>query len=192
MQNSGTSGALESTAESETAAALSGGAALEDATLEGATLETSPPGTASSATSSPGVEYVFREDGARYSETLVDASGNPLNDMPKDPLKAARSSRPSNPLLPLVRHTLEMDFPAGPSTRRALDELLARSGAGFVAIVTTASGERLTVGCSARFGTAYPLRVTGLTSKSGSSPADLPAATLTLESIDADLSPDNL
>lgn len=118
-------------------------------------------------TGAAGAEYVFREDGALYTETL---SGDPLQ--------------------PLVRHTLVMEFPAGEASRRAVDELVRGTAGGFVARIVLASGERLTAGYSARFGTAYPLRVTGVASVSGSTPADLPSIELTLESEDADRSCD--
>jgi hypothetical protein len=105
-------------------------------------------------------EYVFREDGARYSETLE-----------------------GEPLQPVLCHTLEMEFPATDISRHAARELLARSAGGFVAAVTTASGEELTIGRSERFGTAYPLRVTKADYASGSSPGDLPVIAITLESV---------
>ncbi len=109
--------------------------------------------------------YDFREDCAHYSETH---SGDGLQI--------------------LVRHSLVMEFPAGEAARRAAGELAAKSGEGFVAIVTTAAGERLLAGWSARFGTGYPLRVAKVSSASGSVPADFPAVTVTLESTDADFS----
>ncbi len=109
--------------------------------------------------------YAFREDRAHYSET-----------------------RSGDGLQMLVHHSLVMEFPAGEAARRAADELVARSGEGFVAIVTTASGERLSAGWSERFGTGYPLRVAKVSSASGSVPADFPAITVTLESVDADFS----
>jgi hypothetical protein len=122
-----------------------------------------------SAIEASGASYVFREDGARYSETLT-----------------------GGPQQPLVRHTLVMEFPSGrsaddsgESADDAVDELLARSPEGFVALVSRASGERLLVGYSERFGTRYPLRVAALSSASGSVPADIPTLTLTLESCDA-------
>lgn len=103
--------------------------------------------------------YAFREDRAHYSESLSAA---------------------------LVKHTLDMEFAAGEEARRAVDELVRRSGEGFVAVVTTAGGERIVVGWSARFGTGYPLRVTNISSVSGSVPEDVPSVKVTLESEDAD------
>ncbi len=111
------------------------------------------------------VEYVFREDRAVYSETLSD-----------DGLRG------------LVRHTLEMELSAGETASRATDELVRRSGEGFVAVVTMASGERILVGYSSRFGARYPLRVAKMASASGSVPADFPSVKITLESTDANIS----
>ena len=118
-----------------------------------------------SAVEASGASYDFREDGAQYSETLTGDDSQPL-----------------------VRHTLVMEFPAEKAARSTVDELLAHSHEGFVAVVTRASGEQLLVGYSPRFGAAYPLRVTKVGSTSGSKPADFPALTLTLESIDANQS----
>jgi len=112
------------------------------------------------------VEWAFREDRAHYREELTG----------------------DEPLVPLVRHVLEMELPLDAASRRAVASLQAANAAGFVAIVTLASGERLTVGRSARFGTLYPLRVAACDLGSGRTPADLPTATLRLESVDASTS----
>lgn len=106
--------------------------------------------------------YFFREDGANYTEALT-AEG-------------------------LVKHTLELDFPATSEARLAVDQLLAQSSGGIVASAVTASGETLLIGWSERFGAAYPLRVTAVASGSGSTPGDLPTINLTLSSVDADIS----
>jgi hypothetical protein len=105
-------------------------------------------------------EYHFREDGARYSETLEGDS-----------------------LQPLVRHTLEMEFPATEVSHQAVDELLAGSAAGFVATVETANGRQFAVGRSERFGTTYPLRVVKTSYASGSSPGDFPMIVIVLECV---------
>jgi hypothetical protein len=120
------------------------------------------PASIAEAVGASGAAYSFREDGASYSETLA-----------------------GSPQQPLVRHTLVMEFPAGEESRRAVDELLAYSAGGFVAVVTLASGELLTVGYSMRFRTDYPLRVAALASATGSVPSDFPALVITLESCDA-------
>ncbi len=102
----------------------------------------------------------FREDRARYSEV-----------------------RTGGPLVQLVRHTLVMELAATPETRRATRELASVCRTeGVVAVVTTASGELLVAGYSARFATLYPLRLTGMEYSSGNTPADFPTITLTLES----------
>ncbi len=131
----------------------------------GAVGNSSGDGFVSFEASEDTVEYVFREDRAHYSETL---SGEDLQ--------------------PLVRHTLVMEFPAGRAACRATTELVERSGEGFVAIVTMASGERVVAGWSVRFGAGYPLRVAKVLRDQGSVPADFPVITLTLESVDADFS----
>ncbi|MDR2894622.1 MAG: hypothetical protein LBU97_04095 [Alistipes sp.] len=114
--------------------------------------------------------WTFREDRALYSEQ--------------------REPHSAKTPVPLVRHTLVMEFPSTAAVRRRVGELAAASsasfGAGFVARVTLASGETIVVGHSARFGTLYPLRVAAVQTTSGRTPADLPAVALTLESTDAD------
>jgi hypothetical protein len=111
-------------------------------------------------------EWVFREDRARY---LEEAAGGGAAE-------------------PSVKHILEMEFPSGEATRRAAEELCAHGGEGFVAVVTMASGEKLAVGYSSRFGTLYPLRIASVSSDSGHAPADFPTVKITLESIDGDSS----
>jgi hypothetical protein len=105
--------------------------------------------------------WAFREDRARYSEEQM----------------------PTGALVPLVRHTLEMEFPADPASREAVDELAATARAeGVVAVVTMASGEVIVAGYSSRFAEAYPLRITGRNVTSGRTPADFPTIALTLQS----------
>ncbi len=116
-------------------------------------------------TSEPFAAYVFREDRASYTEESSDTGG-----------------------LPLVKHILKMEFPAGAETNRALAELCALSAGGFAAIVTTGRGERLLAGYSTRFGTQYPLRPAKVSSASGSHPSDFPSVTVTFESTDAEYS----
>ena len=119
----------------------------------------------SAETSGPFAAYVFREDRAAYTE---EASGNDGQ--------------------PLVKHTLKVEFPAGPETDGAVAGLSAAASGGFVAIVTTGTGQRLLAGYSVRFGTQYPLRPVKVSSASGSCPSDFPSVTVTLESTDAEYS----
>lgn len=115
-------------------------------------------------TAEPFVAYVFREDGAIYSETSSGAGE------------------------PTVKHTLTMEFADTPETRRTVGELSARSPGGVVAIVTTGAGERLLTGYSPRFGGAYPLQLSKTAAASGSRPSDLPTVRVILESEDAEYS----
>jgi hypothetical protein len=106
--------------------------------------------------------WAFREDRARYREEQMAGSV----------------------LAPLVKRTLEMEFAADPAGRRAMDELSETAAAqGVVAVVTMASGEVIVAGYSLRFGTEFPMRVTGREADSGLSPGDFPTLSLTLESI---------
>ena len=104
-------------------------------------------------------EYVFREDGATYAESLTEDG--------------------------LVRHVLEVEFPATAEARPAVDQLLARSVEGLVAQVVTASGETLIVGWSERFGAGYPLRVSEFSSLSGAAPGDLPTLRVVFQAVDS-------
>jgi hypothetical protein len=111
-------------------------------------------------TSEPFARYVFREDGASYTEQSVGFRGG------------------------LVRHTLSMEFTATDEAHRALSQLKSASGDGFVAIVTRGSGKSLLVGYSHRFKGAFPLRIAGCTHSSGTTPADFPTITVVLTSED--------
>jgi hypothetical protein len=110
--------------------------------------------------------WAFREDRAWYSEESV-GGHKPFR---------------------LVRHTLVMEFPAAEKSRMAVKELSACNQEGVVAMVTMASGEVIVAGRSSRFGTGYPLRLVKTESASGRTPADFPTITVTLESIDAEIS----
>jgi len=118
------------------------------------------------SSSPPMAAWAFCEDRAHYSEELTGA----------------------HPRVPLVLHTLDATIAATPESRRAVRELRAVNGAGFVARVTLASGERVVVGSSARFGVEYPLRLAECSLASGHTPADLCALTLKFVSTDADSS----
>ncbi len=105
--------------------------------------------------SAPGAEWVFREDHAEYSCELLDGG--------------------------IVRHRLRMELPANALSLAATDRLIALSPHGFVARVTLASDENLTIGFSERFGVSYPLRLAEYSCSSGSSPDDFPTVSLTFE-----------
>ncbi len=139
----------------------------------------------SSARSRGGVKRVELVPASRYAgRASAGAAGWAFVE---DRARYTQSALPEGGPVVLVRHTLAMKLPDNPDTRRSIADLLAVAAAeGVVALVTLASGRLLTAGYSVRFGTAYPLRVTGLESNTGAVPADLPTITLTLESIDAD------
>lgn len=103
--------------------------------------------------------YHPREDEARYTETVT-ADG-------------------------LVAHelTLTLERMDG-ETRRAVEELLAASPGGMVAIVATNNGNALLAGWSERFGCEYPLRLHAVAGGTGRTLSDLSAETITLRSVD--------
>jgi hypothetical protein len=110
--------------------------------------------------------WAFREDRASYSE----------------------ESAGEDKTYPFIRHTLAMEFPAARESRAAVEELAAYVAEGVVAVITMASGEVVVAGHSARFGAGYPLRLVKTETTSGRTPADFPTLTVTLESVDADIS----
>lgn len=82
-----------------------------------------------------------------------------------------------------VHHTLTLVVSRETAAGLApLAEGLAREGA--TALVTTAAGERLTVGWSERFGTEQPLRLRSFVLGTGERPAEGNAAVLRFESDD--------
>lgn len=118
-----------------------------------------------SCTSVSGVfaAYHFKEDEARYTETVSGGAG------------------PAT-----VKHelTLSLERMDG-QTRRAVEELLADAGGGFVAVVTTSNDVSLLVGCSRKFGAEYPLRLAKSVGTTGSALTDTTAESIVLTSTDA-------
>ena len=107
--------------------------------------------------------YLFREDHARYKETIIAAGG-----------------------IAKVRHELSFALPkfdAGSAT--AVDELLGTSPSGVIALAVTGGGDPLLIGWSGYFGTERPLKISRSVSDTGSSSADTAVrrVTLTCESI---------
>jgi hypothetical protein len=125
----------------------------------GGTASPSDPGAPASAGAVP---WAFREDSASYM----------------------RQQTEEQPLVPLTRHTIRMEFAAGEEGYRAASQLSAVAAAdGVVAILTLATGEVVTVGWSERFKNAYPLRMVKYETRSGQKPADFPSVTVTLQTI---------
>jgi hypothetical protein len=114
-----------------------------------------------------GSAWAFREDRARYSEELTG----------------------EKPLVPAVRHILELEFPSDAASRLRVAELeRVAASEGVVAVVAMASGERIVVGYSRRFAAADPLHVINKRVDTGLVPGDFPIIAVTLESVDADAS----
>lgn len=106
--------------------------------------------------------YHFKEDEARYTETVSCASG------------------PAT-----VRHELTLDLERmDAQTCRAVQELCGNPGDGFIAVVTTANDVSLLVGYSPKFGAEYPLRLAKSVGTTGSALTDTTAESIVLESTD--------
>lgn len=85
-----------------------------------------------------------------------------------------------------VEHRLTVALPLDYARRRIGDAVRAAWAAeGVAAIVDTASGERLAVGWSERFGTEQPLRLTSVEASTAATPHQTPVALLTFRSIDS-------
>ncbi|MDR0907563.1 MAG: hypothetical protein LBM63_03000 [Rikenellaceae bacterium] len=124
--------------------------------FEGAVWDDTSRCFTSMQTSAPLSCYVFREDGATYTE------------------------QSSGMRQKLVKHTLSMEFAVTSEASLALSELASVAKGGVVAIVTTGAGEKLLVGYSRKFGGRFPLRLESHTCASGTAPADFPVHTIVL------------
>lgn len=106
--------------------------------------------------------YHFKEDEARYTETVSCGAGPAL-----------------------VKHELTLDLERmDAETCRAVQELCADAGGGFVAVVTTANDVSLLVGYSSKFGAEYPLRLAKSVGTTGSALTDVTAESIVLASTD--------
>lgn len=85
----------------------------------------------------------------------------------------------------LIEHRLSLVIPREyAATLLEGDTAALWSACGTAAVVDTVSGERLTVGCSERFGAQQPLRLVAVDFTTGDSPRTVPAATLLFTSFD--------
>lgn len=87
--------------------------------------------------------------------------------------------------IPCTEHLLSVTLPRDAAQRiftpRAVEWW---SAVGTAAVVRTASGERLTVGWSERFGGEQPLRLVSLVTTTARSPREVPTATALFRSFD--------
>lgn len=113
---------------------------------------------------SPFTAYELVDDGSTYVETLTAGEG-----------------------LLRIHHRLTLIFDKHQADGWFDRQWLERCATdGVVAAITTAAGERLRIGCSARFGYEQALRLESFTFASGAAPGDRPTATLVLTSEDTD------
>ncbi len=130
------------------------------------------------------MEPIKKPVGGVAAVVIVPRDGSPR---PAAPLVEERSSYEeelvSDDGILRVHHTLTLVVPR--EAAAAMLPLAAGMAAdGVTALVTTAAGERLTVGWSERFGFEQPLRLRSFRLATGTRPADGNAATLRFESDD--------